>query len=136
MLHVLFEDSALIVLNKPAGVPVQSDKTGDTSLIERATREQRQLAAELDGRDSQAGPTGALLRNLLVARGEYGPVVELYERTGGREGATLRDTTIRPAPPRCSWRRPALPGEARRSRPRPPRCSAGPCACAPTTKVR
>ncbi|MCB9355563.1 MAG: RluA family pseudouridine synthase [Lewinellaceae bacterium] len=36
MLHVLFEDSALIVLNKPAGIPVQSDKTGDTSLIELA----------------------------------------------------------------------------------------------------
>ena len=30
--HILFEDNHLIAINKPAGILVQGDKTGDTSL--------------------------------------------------------------------------------------------------------
>lgn len=33
---ILFQDSLLIAVNKPAGMPVQADKTGDPSLLEWA----------------------------------------------------------------------------------------------------
>ena len=59
---------------------------GDSELVERAHRAQVELAAVLDGRDSSARTTGALLRDLLAARGEYGPVVELYERLASQTG--------------------------------------------------
>ncbi|MCX4242084.1 hypothetical protein [Paraliomyxa miuraensis] len=50
----------------------------DPSLVERAHREQSELAAALDESDDQAA--GAVLRDLLAARGDYGAVVELSER--------------------------------------------------------
>jgi len=34
MLSVIYEDNHLLILNKPAGVLVQGDKTGDTPLVE------------------------------------------------------------------------------------------------------
>ncbi|MEM7152993.1 MAG: tetratricopeptide repeat protein [Myxococcota bacterium] len=58
----------------------------DEDLVERATREQLELAADLDESDDNAPTTGALLRDLLAARGEYGPVVELYERLAATAG--------------------------------------------------
>ncbi|MDX2134440.1 MAG: RluA family pseudouridine synthase [Saprospiraceae bacterium] len=36
--EILYEDSALLALNKPAGMPVQPDPTGDTSLLDLASR--------------------------------------------------------------------------------------------------
>lgn len=57
----------------------------DATLVERASREQVALAAELDDSDAQEGTTGAMLRDLL-ARGEYGPVVQLYERLATQAG--------------------------------------------------
>lgn len=52
----------------------------DEQMVERAHREQRQLAADLEGDDDDSLTTGVLLRDLFAARGEYGPVIELYER--------------------------------------------------------
>jgi len=37
-LQILFEDNHLLVVNKPAGVLVQGDKTGDTPLVEMGKR--------------------------------------------------------------------------------------------------
>ena len=31
---ILYEDNHLIIINKPAGIPVQKDKSGDTSLLD------------------------------------------------------------------------------------------------------
>lgn len=36
--EILYEDSALLALNKPAGMPAQPDPTGDTSLLDLASR--------------------------------------------------------------------------------------------------
>jgi len=57
---------------------------GDRALVERADREQVELARDLDESDAEASTTGALLRDLLAARGEYGAVVQLYERLAAR----------------------------------------------------
>jgi 23S rRNA pseudouridine1911/1915/1917 synthase len=38
MLEVLWEDNHLLVVNKPAGLPVQGDETGDEHLLEIAER--------------------------------------------------------------------------------------------------
>lgn len=58
----------------------------DPGLVERATREQVELAANLDESDDRAETTGAFLRELLAARGEYGAVVQLYERLATQAG--------------------------------------------------
>ncbi|MCH9686171.1 MAG: hypothetical protein K0V04_32360 [Deltaproteobacteria bacterium] len=58
----------------------------DPGMVERASREQVAMAADLDESDAQAITTSALLRDLLTARGEYGPVVELYERLASQAG--------------------------------------------------
>lgn len=58
----------------------------DPKLVERASREQLELAQDLDETDAEASTTGVLLRDLLAARGEYGPVVQLYERLATRAG--------------------------------------------------
>jgi 23S rRNA pseudouridine1911/1915/1917 synthase len=31
--HILFKDHSIVVCNKPAGIPIQEDKTGDASLL-------------------------------------------------------------------------------------------------------
>ncbi|MDA0686282.1 MAG: RNA pseudouridine synthase, partial [Bacteroidetes bacterium] len=36
--QVLFEDNHLLIVNKPAGLPVQGDQTGDPHLLEWAER--------------------------------------------------------------------------------------------------
>lgn len=56
----------------------------DPALVERALREQLELAEQLDEGDAEAGSTSALLRDLFTARGDYGPVVQLYERLASR----------------------------------------------------
>ena len=38
MLEVLWEDNHLLVVNKPAGLPVQGDETGDLHLLEIAEK--------------------------------------------------------------------------------------------------
>ena len=38
MLEVLWEDNHLLVVNKPAGLPVQGDETGDQHLLEIAEK--------------------------------------------------------------------------------------------------
>ncbi len=58
----------------------------DEELVERASREQVAMAADLDESDDSAPTTSALLRDLLAARGEYGPVVALYERLASQAG--------------------------------------------------
>jgi tetratricopeptide (TPR) repeat protein len=58
----------------------------DADLMQRASREQVELAEDLDESDAEASTTGVLLRDLLAARGEYGPVVQLYERLASRAG--------------------------------------------------
>ncbi|MCA9653294.1 MAG: hypothetical protein KC501_25490, partial [Myxococcales bacterium] len=59
----------------------------DEQMVERAHREQRQLAADLDGRAGDSHTAGAVLRDLMAARGEYGPVIDLYERLASGTGA-------------------------------------------------
>ncbi len=86
----------------------------DPDLMRQAARGQTQLAAELDQSDEQASTTSALLRDLFAARGEYGPVVELYERLAGQTGGEdpLKATAVLVEAAGFAWRGQQEPASA------------------------
>ncbi|MEX1367403.1 MAG: tetratricopeptide repeat protein, partial [Nannocystaceae bacterium] len=84
----------------------------DEDLVERAHREQRALAADLDERADESSNTGALLRDLLAARGEYGPVIELYERLASGDTDPERAAAVLVEAAGYAWRGQSAPAQA------------------------
>jgi 23S rRNA pseudouridine1911/1915/1917 synthase len=66
---VLLEDEHLLIVNKPAGMPVQSDLTGDEDLLSRLRRERKEPSLELAHRIDRPVSGVVLLARTADANG-------------------------------------------------------------------